>query len=610
MAHNTADNHSQDDFQQIKLLFTDPIQYDYEAIRPIVLFAETIGARSVETEIDRTTLSNRARRFVQHGMMGLADQRLAKSGRKPHQFPEPVAAYILYLKQLYPPIHDREVVRIVQRKFGYRTNHHTVNRFLAKYAIPVQLPLPWTTFHQFEDAYRARWTVVRMYYEGWHAKSIASCLQLSERHVRRIIAAFEQDGFAGLEDHRTRPVDHPANQLTLPFLKTVLDIQREYPRAGRFRVRGLLEQRLERNVPSEATVGRAMALNRDLHGAPGPWSSDQPAQEADVVLKHLPYLPVHRHLFWFIDLRYLRKFDGRWTYSVCVLEGYSRKILVGMASEYQDEVAILQLLAAALTEYGCPTAIVSDNGAVFTADAYCGLLETLGIEACYIEKGQPWENLIEAQFKVQLRLADTKFEQAAAFDDLQQQHAAFAELFNTTPHWGHRDRSDGLRTPAEVLNWIRGRPVAPEELRHVLRHLQFERAVNRNGYVSIQRFYIYAERGLARKRVSIWLYEGRLQIAYREALLCRYRYQYDRRRKQLQAVQDPQLYRTPYASPQLELWELDDEQWRKVVERLPRLSLRAGIVRTDIEQMALPLLSLLLLIAQLAGDATTRACST
>ncbi len=145
----------------------------------------------------------------------------------------------------------------------------------------------------------------------------------------------------------------------------------------------------------------------------------------------------------------------------------------------------------------------------------------MGIEACYIAKGQPWENLIEAQFKVQLRLADAKFEQAATFDALQQQHAAFVELFNTLPHWAHRARADGLHTPAEVLGWVRGRAVGADELRQGLRHLQFERMVDQRGYVSIQRFYIYAERGLARKRVSIWLYEGRLQIAYREALVAR-----------------------------------------------------------------------------------------
>jgi hypothetical protein len=97
-----------------------------------------------------------------------------------------------------------------------------------------------------------------MYYEGWHMQSIAGCLKLSRQHVWQIIRAFEQDGFAGLEDQRIRPPEHPANQLTLPFLKTVLDIQREYPRARRFRVRGLVEQRVARNVPS---VCRAACQN-------------------------------------------------------------------------------------------------------------------------------------------------------------------------------------------------------------------------------------------------------------------------------------------------------------------------------------------------------------
>ena len=134
-------------------------------------------------------------------------------------------------------------------------------------------------------------------------ESIAGCLGLSERHVRRILAAFEQDGFAGLEDQRTRPVTHPANQLTLPFLKEVLDVQREYPRAGKFRVRGLLEQRLERKPPSLATIGRAMAINRDMHGSPGSWVTDKPPDPTSIEPKHLLYQPEYRHHYWFIDIR-------------------------------------------------------------------------------------------------------------------------------------------------------------------------------------------------------------------------------------------------------------------------------------------------------------------
>ncbi len=83
-----------------------------------------------------------------------------------------------------------------------------------------------------------------------------------------------------------------------------------------------------------------------------------------------------------------------------------------MVSPHQDLTAILQMLYAALSEYGCPAALVSDNGSVFTAGPYLAILRDLGIEPLHIEKGKPWQNLIESQFKIQLRLLDCKAEQA------------------------------------------------------------------------------------------------------------------------------------------------------------------------------------------------------
>jgi hypothetical protein len=279
-------------FQQLRLLFTDPIQHDYEVIRTVVLFGERVTRRSEETGLDRTRVADKARRFIEQGMFGLVDERTTRAGRKPHPFPVHIAGYILFLKVLYPPIHDREIARILQRKFGYATNHHTIRYFLERHPIPVQLPLPLTTFHQFDDAYQARWAVVRMYYEGWHKHSIANVLKLSRKHVRAIIQAFQRDEFAGLEDHRARPAAHPSMQLTLPFLHDVLQVQQEYPRAGRFRVRGLLGQRMEGDPPSEATVGRAMAHNRTHHDAPGPWVTDAVPPVDDDELKELPYRPL------------------------------------------------------------------------------------------------------------------------------------------------------------------------------------------------------------------------------------------------------------------------------------------------------------------------------
>jgi transposase InsO family protein len=457
----------------------------------------------------------------------------------------------------------REIVRIVQRKFGYKTNHHTLKRFLEPYDTPLQLELELPSFSAFADAYQARWTVVRMAYEGWNKQSIAGCLKLSRAHVYTILDAFERDGFAGLEDQRTRPPQHPDNQLTLPLLKEILDIQREYPRAGRFLVHGLLEQQRVEPPPSERTVGRAMAMNRQFHGAPGPWQSARDEQPNVISFKHLPYRPTHRHHLWFTDIRYLVQVEGSWVYSICLIEGYSRKIVAGMASPHQDLTAILQILFAALAEYGCPQAIVSDNGSVFRAGDYLTILRELDIEPLHIEQGKPWQNMIEAQFKVQLRLADYHFEQAQTLDDVQNQHAAFIETFNTTPHWAHRRRPDGHRTPVEVLGWLRGRGVEPTRLRQLFGRTEFLRTINRYGFVSVQRFYLYAENGLARQRVSIWIYEGQLSIEYHKTLLARYRCLYDRKHGQLHDVNEPIFYPTPFASPQLELIELDDAQWRK-----------------------------------------------
>jgi putative transposase len=251
--------------------------------------------------------------------------------------------------------------------------------------------------------YQARWTVVRMHAQGWNKKSIAGCLNLSRKHVHEIIDAFEQDGFAGLEDQRTRPSNHPANQMTLPFLKEVLDIQNEYPRAGKFRVRGLLEkqyqeQERDEQPPSERTVSRAMALNRQFHDAPGPWRSKKDEVEPDTTPKYLPYRPEYRQQMWFVDLRYLVELEGQWTYSICIIEGYSRTILAGIASEHQDLTAVLQILLAALSEYGCPEMIVSDRAGVFRAHHYLAILDGLDIDPKYIEKGKPWQNLIEIVF--------------------------------------------------------------------------------------------------------------------------------------------------------------------------------------------------------------------
>ena len=268
-----------------------------------------------------------------------------------------------------------------------------------------------------------------------------------------------------------------------------------------------------------------------------------------------------------------------------------------MASPHQDLPAVLQVLFTALAAYGCPQAVISDNGRVFTAGAYLAILRDLAIEPMHIEQGKPWQNLIEPQCKIQLRLADFTFEQAQTLEDIQHHHAAFIETFNTTRHWAHQDRADGYHRPGEVLGWVKGRMVNATHLRQLFGRVEFLRTVNRYGFVSVQRFSIYAEDGLSRQRVSIWIYEGQLRIAYHQTLLARYRCRYDPRQGRIEEVSDPMFSTTSFASKQIDLIELDDAQWKKVHQRPSRLysrrraKLPEQLLLTDLGASALILLA-------------------
>ena len=91
------------------------------------------------------------------------------------------------------------------------------------------------------------------------------------------------------------------------------------------------------------------------------------------------------------------------------------------------------------------------------------------------------------------------------------------------------------------------------------------------------------------------MYDGTVRIEYQHTLLVRHRGKVDRRQKRLTAVDHPTLYHTAFASPQGELFELDDEQWRKVLELPARQRYRRRVFASG-EQLPLPLVGTLLLL--------------
>jgi hypothetical protein len=103
------------EFAQLHLHFTDPVQWRYEVIRPLVLFENcTVNQRAEETHLHPDTVRRFTRRFQQQGMLGLfpdtVDLVHLSRGR---QVPEAVIQEIARLKGLYDGFQYRELARII-----------------------------------------------------------------------------------------------------------------------------------------------------------------------------------------------------------------------------------------------------------------------------------------------------------------------------------------------------------------------------------------------------------------------------------------------------------------------------------------------------------------
>ncbi len=103
--------------------------------------------------------------------------------------------------------------------------------------------------------------------------------------------------------------------------------------------------------------------------------------------------------------------------------------------------------------------------------------------------------------------------------------------------------------------------------------LCFKRRLDRRGYLQFRSWRLYAEPGLERHQVAVWLYKEQLTVEYRDAQLVQYSVAYQPDGKHFREVTAPQLYETPYRSPQLPLWQFGDDEWLKIL-RLPQVSKR------------------------------------
>jgi transposase len=543
-----------DDWPYLQLQFDWPEQQAYEVVRPVVLFGFTLAERAQQTGLAASTVYRKVTRFEQLGMRGLLEAEEDPDSKR--LLPQPVRRAIAQLKAEYPAFRPNELATICHVRFNRRPSALTIKKILATEHAPASVQRRFPRYVEMDDPRERRGAIVRLHAEGWNIASIAAYLETSRPTVYATLKRWIEEGVHGLDDRPLGP-KQPVTKTTLWAMNAVRKLQQN-PELGEFRIHAALE-RLGIKL-SARTCGRILALNRKLYGLRGPEAKPREPKE-------MPFKAAYRHQYWTTDIRYIdvHQLGGGNIYCISILENYSRSMVASALSRSQALPAFLNVLFAALRRYGAPETLISDGGSVFRAGQSMAIYRALGITHQRIDPGQPWQSYIETNFNVQRRMADWDFSQAQTWEELQRAHERWLADFNHQVHWAHQRRTDGRRSPADVLGWATGKPIGEDQLQRIF-SVRLERSLDQQGYARVRNWRIYGERGLSRKRVVLWLCDEQLRLEFADIPLAEYRVAYRSDRHRLRALDPIRRYETPYQSPQLPLLDLEPGDWRLVME--------------------------------------------
>jgi putative transposase len=115
------------------------------------------------------------------------------------------------------------------------------------------------------------------------------------------------------------------------------------------------------SISRHPTCGRLLAKSRKLSGI------EKKPPPAPLPKLEMPCKARFRQEIWSVDVRYIEEHNLGFPepiYLISVLENYSRALLASKISRTQNQWDYLEVLFAALSTWGAPSAIVSDGGGI------------------------------------------------------------------------------------------------------------------------------------------------------------------------------------------------------------------------------------------------------
>ena len=192
-------------------------------------------------------------------------------------------------------------------------------------------------------------------------------------------------------------------------------------------------------------------------------------------------------------------------------------------------------------------------------------------------------------------MADYYFAKACSWEEIVAAHDRWVEQYNTQMHWAHRHRKDGKRSPAEILGFLTSVRHRPEDLERAFFSTRFTRILNSSGYARLKHWKLYAEEGLARREVTLWLGPEVLTVEFAGERLARYDVEYSPQTDRLREVKRPRLFETLHlvADVQLKLFDLEvlgETGWLKAL-RLDDYAPRSPKRPQSLQEVLFPFLA-------------------
>jgi transposase InsO family protein len=285
--------------------------------------------------------------------------------------------------------------------------------------------------------------------EGKSVKEVCEAHDISRSWLYELISRYRQGGEDGLEPQSRRPRTSPT-RVAPAVEEEIVALRKELSElgvdAGAHTIAYHLQCRHRRNkraVPSVATIWRVLTRR----GFVVPQPHKRPKSSWRRFQAELP------NECWQADVTHWVLADGAEVEILNVIDDHSRLLVASVAFVTAKAADVVETFHQGAAELGFPASMLTDNGAIFTAESRQGTcameleLIALGIDYKHSRPYHPQTCGKVERFHQTLKKWLAKQRRAVTIEQLQAQLDQFRAYYNTMrPH-----RAIGRRTPAQAF---------------------------------------------------------------------------------------------------------------------------------------------------------------